>query len=236
MKAKGFLMILVTAVFLLTSNTAASEGSFLTLPTQEDISVHNTFSDHFGWIHVPNTGHGIDYLMPSGTILVSAGNGIVTRVEDDLPNLLDNQKNYSGGYGNRITINLGIINGATWEIIYGHISPNCFVKVGEYVLRGQTIAKSGHNGYSTAPHLHFEVRKNGVNVDPYNPDNWLWTTNPPSHAYLNHSVIKPSNSHKVYLLSNNQLWWIPDEETYRLLGYTTTTCGSEADWSQVQKA
>ncbi len=55
-------------------------------------------------------------------------------------------------------------------------------------------------------------------------------------AKLSYPVIKFPTSPNCYLLSNNQLWWIPDEEIYRLLGYTTTTCGSEADWSQVQEA
>lgn len=49
--------------------------------------------------------------------------------------------------------------------VYGHNSRN-LVKVGDRVTRGKTIAFVGNTGKSTAPHLHFEVRENGVPVDP----------------------------------------------------------------------
>ena len=49
--------------------------------------------------------------------------------------------------------------------LYGHNELN-LVKVGDRVARGKTIAYVGSKGNSTAPHLHFEIRKNGVPVDP----------------------------------------------------------------------
>jgi murein DD-endopeptidase MepM/ murein hydrolase activator NlpD len=49
--------------------------------------------------------------------------------------------------------------------LYGHHSRN-LVNVGDRVARGGTIAFLGSTGKSTAPHLHFEIRKNGIPVDP----------------------------------------------------------------------
>ena len=69
--------------------------------------------------------------------------------------------------------------------IYGHMY-RTYVSVGEHVRAGQHIADIGSNGYSTGPHLHFEIaqgsptgtridpaawlRERGVEVGPYNPD------------------------------------------------------------------
>lgn len=70
---------------------------------------------------------------------------------------------YNTAYGNMIIIDHG--NGIT--TLYGHAS-KLIVKVGDTVNQGDTIMKAGSTGYSTAPHLHFEVRKNGTPQDPKN--------------------------------------------------------------------
>lgn len=65
------------------------------------------------------------------------------------------------GYGNRIIIDHG--NG--YQTLYAHLS-RIYVTVGQTVNRGDTIGQEGSTGRSTGPHLHFEVRKSGVAVDP----------------------------------------------------------------------
>jgi murein DD-endopeptidase MepM/ murein hydrolase activator NlpD len=66
-----------------------------------------------------------------------------------------------GGYGNKIDIDHG--NGYhTW---YAHLS-RVEVQIGQHVYKGQTIAQVGSTGFSTGPHLHYQVMLNGTPIDP----------------------------------------------------------------------
>lgn len=92
---------------------------------------------------------GIDIANSSGTTIVAAADGEVVQSE------------WYGGYGNMVQINHG--NGIT--TIYGHNSQN-IVHAGQVVKKGQAIAYMGSTGYSTGPHLHYEVRVNGTVANP----------------------------------------------------------------------
>ncbi|WAM31750.1 peptidoglycan DD-metalloendopeptidase family protein [Caldicellulosiruptor naganoensis] len=96
---------------------------------------------------------GIDIAMPWGSNVYAADGGVVEFT------------GWSGGYGKLIIINHQ--NG--YQTYYGHLS-KILVSPGQKVAKGQLIAKSGSTGRSTGPHLHFEVRKNGV---PQNPLRYL---------------------------------------------------------------
>lgn len=72
---------------------------------------------------------------------------------------------WNGGYGNHVIVDHG--NGFT--TLYAHLN-SIFVRPGESVSRGQQIGTVGNTGNSTGPHLHFEIRYQGV---PRNPFNWL---------------------------------------------------------------
>lgn len=72
-----------------------------------------------------------------------------------------------GGYGKVVILDHGMYNGSPTTTLYAHLSSYA-VGVGDYVSRGQVIAREGSTGYSTGPHVHFEVRINGQPCNPLN--------------------------------------------------------------------
>ncbi|MFY9781210.1 MAG: peptidoglycan DD-metalloendopeptidase family protein [Candidatus Baltobacteraceae bacterium] len=92
---------------------------------------------------------GIDIAAPTGTTIAAAAGGRVIFA------------GWYGGYGNAIVID----HGGHTSTLYGHCS-QIFVAEGQDVQRGQPIGAVGSTGNSTGPHVHFEVRVNGVPVDP----------------------------------------------------------------------
>jgi len=92
---------------------------------------------------------GIDFSASVGTEVYATGNGTVVEV------------GRNAGYGNEIIID----HGYSYKTTYAHLS-RMFVKPGQAIRRGQIIGYVGNTGKSTSPHLHYEVRKNGVAVNP----------------------------------------------------------------------
>jgi len=72
----------------------------------------------------------------------------------------------NGGYGNVIIIEHDWANGSVWHTVYAHLSA-INVTCGQSVYQGNVIGAVGSSGYSTGPHLHFEIRENGSFVNPH---------------------------------------------------------------------
>ena len=111
-------------------------------------------SSYFGERQDPFTGHqafhkGIDFASPRGADVISVAAGVVTFAGEKV------------GYGNLIEVSHG--NGLVTR--YGH-NQGLAVAVGSTVARGDTLAYIGSTGRSTGPHVHFEVLKNGRQIDP----------------------------------------------------------------------
>jgi murein DD-endopeptidase MepM/ murein hydrolase activator NlpD len=98
---------------------------------------------------------GIDLGAPDGTAVTAPADGVVVLVgpEESLGRYF--------GYGNHILI----AHGAQVDTVYGHLA-EVDVRAGDTVHRGQRIGLQGSTGYSTGPHLHFEVHAAGQPVDP----------------------------------------------------------------------
>lgn len=95
--------------------------------------------------------NGMDYAVPEETRVFATADGTVSRLKD------------------RGRTNTGqtvvISHGGGYETQYNHLS-KILVREGERVKRGDIIALTGNSGLSLAPHLHYEVRLNGMRVDP----------------------------------------------------------------------
>ncbi|WP_378186588.1 M23 family metallopeptidase [Aquimarina sp. W85] len=111
----------------------------------------------YGWRNDPFTKarkfhHGMDFSAPTGTPIYASGNGIVKRADAN-----------STGYGKHIRID----HGFNYVSLYAHLS-KYNVKRGQKVKRGDIIGYVGSTGRSVAPHLHYEIFKDGERINPRN--------------------------------------------------------------------
>ena len=94
---------------------------------------------------------GLDFAAPSGTPVFAAGDGIIEKA------------GWNGSYGKYIRIR----HTGTYKTAYAHLSGfHKKVRIGKRVLQGKIIGYVGTTGRSTGPHLHYEVIKNNIQVNP----------------------------------------------------------------------
>jgi len=115
---------------------------------------YSTITSPYGMRYHPilkyNKKHtGVDIGAPSGADIVAADSGTVI------------QTGWMGGYGQVVVID----HGGGISTLYAHMS-TIIAANGASVTKGETIGKVGSTGWSTGPHLHFEVRINGVDTNP----------------------------------------------------------------------
>lgn len=96
---------------------------------------------------------GVDFGCDRGTKVYATGDGVVAEAS----------MGYNGGYGRQVLLN----HGFGYKTRYAHLD-KVLVEPGERVTRGQVIALTGNTGRSTGPHLHYEVIRRGVPVNPVN--------------------------------------------------------------------
>lgn len=140
-----------------TVNTATNiSSSKVSLGIALSKPVSGIISSRFGArSSIRSSAHtGLDIATSTGTSITAAASGTVTF------------SGWKGSYGYLLVITHS--NGV--QTYYGHCS-KLYVSAGQTVSQGQTIAAVGSTGNSTGPHLHFEIRVNGI---AYNPQNYLY--------------------------------------------------------------
>ncbi|MCL6580832.1 MAG: M23 family metallopeptidase [Firmicutes bacterium] len=130
------------AVVSSTGSSPAAVGGALAWPVRGPIT--SAFGPRWGRSH-----NGIDIGVAYGTTIRAAAAGKVVYV------------GWYGQYGRTVIID----HGRGLQTLYGHAS-QILVRTGQYVTPGEPVAYAGSTGNATGPHLHFEVRVNGVPVNP----------------------------------------------------------------------
>jgi len=141
-------------VSILLENLADKEDMIKSLPSLRP--VYGRMTSSYGYRRSPFTGSpamhdGVDIASKWGTTIQTPADGVVIYV------------GYDKGYGRYLAID----HGHNVITLYGHTS-KIFVRVGQKVIRRDSIATVGSTGRSTGPHLHYEVRVNGVARNPSN--------------------------------------------------------------------
>lgn len=130
-------------------------SGFYTCKTQEDCRKHPVWG-------TKEAHWGADFAGPLGMPVLAASSGIVEIGETKCEAIAqeEQQQRCGAGHGNHLTI-----SGQPYSTFYAHLK-SILVTHGSTVEQGQVIGELGSSGASTGPHLHFEVRKDGVPIDP----------------------------------------------------------------------
>lgn len=130
--------------------SAGTDTATMTLPTRYPLDARGFVTRGVGSGQEYGATHpGLDIAVPEGTEVRAAGGGLVVEVSE------------TPEYGKMVRL----AHPQGYETRYGHLS-EIRVRQGDRVPLGTVLGLSGNTGRSTAPHLHFEVRKNNAAVDP----------------------------------------------------------------------
>lgn len=133
--------------------TVAAASDYVATATQGMFQWPTTRREISGWtFHDPrNPGHiGLDIAAKMWDPIVAVADGMVAFA------------GWGGGYGNLVIVE----HAGDWRSYYAHLT-EIVVEVGQAVRQGELLGGAGTTGYSTGPHLHFELRYKGRPVDPH---------------------------------------------------------------------
>ncbi len=173
---------------------------------QKDVFIltGNYFACGLGTEYLFYDGHaGTDLYAPFQTEVYAVADGVVIKEYDDLPN------GTGSGYGNEIRIQH--IDG--YVTLYAHLAyKSAHVRVNDQVKRGDLIAQVDDTGDSGGDHLHIEVFKNGVQVDPFG---WQGIGNDPYTRATNVFLWDTYTEQSQWIFDTSfQMWKTKDARNY----------------------
>jgi murein DD-endopeptidase MepM/ murein hydrolase activator NlpD len=135
-------------------NPALTTTGPISRPDRLPLTTRAALTSRFGMRGHPILGgrrmhSGVDLAAPTGSPVVTPADGIVSFA------------NWRGGYGLLVTVE----HGGGLQTRFGHLS-RVMVAPGQRVTRGQLLGLVGSTGRSTGAHLHYEMRRNGLAIDP----------------------------------------------------------------------
>lgn len=153
-KLKSDLSIIKKNEVIIKNKAVKLRGEMKTKPSIWPLAASGRISSEFGWRYHPvlkrqEYHDGLDIAVNYNTPVISAAAGKVIFA------------GWSGGYGRLIKIK----HNDQYTTYYAHLN-KISVSIGQKIKKGQLIAYSGNSGRSTGPHLHYEVRKNGIPENP----------------------------------------------------------------------
>ena len=123
----------------------------------EEIAVSSGWGNRHSCSSCSTFHQGLDFTPGRGSNVSAAMNGTVKEI------------NVGGEYGVYVILE-HLVNGAQWETVYAHLERNSVpaeLQVGQEIFIGDKIGTVGSTGLATGPHLHFEIRINGVKKNPW---------------------------------------------------------------------
>ena len=155
--------------------------AFLKAPLNyKRISSHFSYARKHPVLKIVRPHTGVDYAAPTGTPVVSIGDGVVI------------EKGYKGGGGHTVKIR----HNSTYTSAYLHLSKyGKDLRVGSHVSQGQVIGYVGSSGTATGPHLDFRIWKNGCPIDPLRMESPPVEPVPAAYRTAFDSVVETYNGH-----------------------------------------
>ncbi len=153
----------ITKLIQSTASTGKYNAKMMYWPVPTVRAVSSVFGSRWGTMH-----RGID--IANGPVPITGQN--IVAAADGVVIYANSTSTWGGGFGYYCIVDHGVDSqGRGVTTLYAHCS-KMFARVGQKVVGGKTVlAQAGSTGNVTGPHLHFEVRLNGLSVDPMDPKN-----------------------------------------------------------------